>query len=48
MTRARSSLALAYSQSRMIDEQGKDLGLPLTWTNDISSDRCTMNYIADG
>ncbi|HEV2211104.1 MAG TPA: FkbM family methyltransferase [Verrucomicrobiae bacterium] len=45
---ARSDLALAYAQSRMLDADGKDLGLPLGWTDDISADRWRADYRVAG
>lgn len=41
-------LALAYAQSQMIDEEGRHLGLPLGWTDDISKGRWRSDYVADG
>jgi len=41
-------LVLAYAQSRMIDERGNDLGLPLAWTDDISPMRWRADYTSDG
>jgi Glycosyl transferase family 2 len=42
------NLALAYTQSRMIDEFGNCIGSPLEWTNDVSRTRWTRDYEADG
>jgi glycosyltransferase involved in cell wall biosynthesis/SAM-dependent methyltransferase len=43
-----SELVLAYVESRMIDEEGNDLGLPLAWTDDISAKRWRADYKNDG
>ena len=45
---ANPKLALAYTQSMMIDENGRHLGLPLAWTDDISTARWQADYEADG
>ena len=45
---ASHALVLAYAQSRMVDEHGSDLGLPLQWTADISPDRWRADYVVDG
>ena len=38
----------AYAQSMMIDVKGKHLGLPLEWTNDLSTQRWLQAYVAPG
>jgi glycosyltransferase involved in cell wall biosynthesis len=43
-----SEVALAYTQSRMVDERGNDLGVPWEWTDDISPERWGTDYLADG
>lgn len=39
---------MAYSQSMMIDLQGRHLGLPLEWTNDLSRQRWLDSYVVPG
>lgn len=41
-------LSMAYSQSRMIDQRGNDLGLPLEWTSDISPTRWKNDFVEVG
>jgi FkbM family methyltransferase len=45
---ANPQLVVAYAQSQMIDEAGRHLGLPLAWTDDISTTRWRSDYVADG
>jgi glycosyltransferase involved in cell wall biosynthesis len=45
---ANPKLALAYVQSQMIDEEGRHLGLPLAWTDDISLTRWRSDYVTNG
>jgi glycosyltransferase involved in cell wall biosynthesis len=40
--------ALAYAQSRMVDEFDNDLGLPIEWTADISPTRWLSDFSAHG
>ena len=40
--------AIAYAQSRMIDESDRDLGLPLEWTADLSTTRWLSDFVANG
>lgn len=42
------SLVLTYCQSRMIDESGRDLGIPYEWTDDLSYTRWRNDYRAAG
>ena len=41
-------LALAYAQSRMIDENGRDLGLPFDWVKDLVPERWRSDYLSSG
>ncbi len=40
--------AFAYTQSRMIDDSDRDLGLPLEWTADLSETRWLGDFTAHG
>ena len=40
--------ACAYTQSRMIDDSDRDLGLPLEWTADLSETRWLADFTVGG
>lgn len=45
---ANPDAVFAYSQSMMIDVNGQHLGIPLQWTNDLSTQRWRESYVVPG